>query len=230
MKSETLVLDPAEFAARAADRIAREILDVASAPGTLSLAVSGGNTPAPINRRLARRADLPWNRIDLYFADERGVPPDHPQSNYRMTRESLLDHLAVPPHAVHRMEAEREDGESAAADYARLLPDRFDLLILGLGDDGHIVSLFPGQTDPDDPRRVFPVTAPKPPSRRMTIGPSVVRAAVRRIVLVQGESKSSAVAMACEGPWHPSAWPGQLAREALWILDRAAANGLRTKD
>jgi len=141
-----------------------------------------------------------------------------------MVRESLLDHLPVPPHAVHRMEAEREDGELAAADYARLLPDRFDLLILGLGEDGHIASLFPHQTDPDDPRRVLPVIAPKLPPRRMTIGPRVVLAAARRIVLVQGESKANPVATAYEGPWNPSACPGQLAREALWILDRPAAS------
>jgi 6-phosphogluconolactonase len=229
MKSEFLILDPAEFAARAADRIAGEILALDEAPGTLSLAVSGGNTPVPVNRILARRADLPWNRIDLYFADERGVPPEDPESNYRMVRQSLLDHLPVPPHVVHRMETEREDGERAAADYAGLLPDRLDLLILGLGEDGHIASLFPHQFDRDDPRRVFPVIAPKPPARRMTIGPGVVRAAVRRIVLAQGESKAGSVALACEGAWNPSACPGQLARDSLWILDRSAAKGLRTQ-
>lgn len=224
---ELLILSSDDFAAKAADRIAREILELASSGPVLTLALSGGNTPGPVNRILAQRTDLPWNRIDVYFADERAVPPDHPESNYRMVRESLLDHLPVPPHAVHRMDAEREDVDRAAAEYARLLPDQLDLLLLGLGEDGHIASLFPNQTDSDDPRRVFPVIAPKPPPLRLTIGPRVVRAAAtRRIVLVQGKSKARAVATACEGSWNPADCPGQLAREALWILDQPAAGRL----
>ncbi|MEP7326175.1 MAG: 6-phosphogluconolactonase [Gemmatimonadota bacterium] len=224
---EYLILSPDDFASHAADRIAREILDLGGSRAALSLALSGGNTPGPVNRALARRSDIPWGRIDLYFADERAVPLNAPESNYRMVRESLLDHLPAPLHAVHRMEAEREEVAQAAADYAALLPDQLDLLLLGLGEDGHTASLFPIQTDPDDPRRVFSVVAPKPPPLRMTIGPRLVQAAgTRRIVLVQGGSKASAVAMACEGPWNPSACPGQLARDGLWILDQPAAREL----
>jgi len=224
---EFLILAPDDFASNAADRIAREILDVSPAGPTLSLGLSGGNTPGPVNRLLAQRADLPWSRIDVYFADERAVPPEHPDSNYRMVRETLLDRLPMPPHAVHRMAAEREDMDPAAAEYARLLPDHLDLLLLGLGEDGHIASLFPNQTHSDDPRRVFSVIAPKPPPLRMTIGPRVVRApATRRIVLAQGKSKAEAVATACQGPWNPADCPGQLAREALWILDDSAASRL----
>jgi 6-phosphogluconolactonase len=224
---EFLILAPDDFAPRAADRVAREILNLAPTCPILSLGLSGGNTPGPVNRLLAQRADVPWSRIEVYFADERAVPPDHPESNYRMVRESLLDRLPVPPHAVHRMAAEREDMDPAAAEYACLLPDHLDLLLLGLGEDGHIASLFPHQTDSDDPRRVFSVIAPKPPPLRMTIGPRVVRApATRRIVLAQGKAKANAVATACEGPWNPTDCPGQLAREALWILDHPAASRL----
>lgn len=226
---EFLILTPDDFASGAADRIAREILDLAPSRPTLSVALSGGNTPGPVNRLLAGRGDLPWGGMEVYFADERAVPPDHPESNYRMARESLLDRLPAPPRAVHRMEAEREDREAAAAEYARLLPDQFDLLLLGLGEDGHVASLFPHQADPDDTRRVFPVIAPKPPPRRMTIGPSLVRAALtRRIVLVQGKAKASAVATACQGAWNPAVCPGQLTREAVWILDQAAASRLES--
>ncbi|HEV8124923.1 MAG TPA: 6-phosphogluconolactonase [Gemmatimonadales bacterium] len=227
MTMELLILSTDDFASLAADRIAREIADLAQSRKLLSLALSGGNTPGPVNRILAERADLPWDRVVVYFADERAVPPDHPESNYRMVRESLLDRLPVPPRAVHRMEAERENLDAAAAEYARLLPERLDLLLLGLGEDGHIASLFPQQTDAEDSRRVFPVMAPKPPPLRMTIGPRVVRAdRTRRLMLVQGKAKANAVATACEGPWNPADCPGQLAREALWILDRPAASRL----
>lgn len=224
---ESLILPAESFTSQAAERIAVEIKKLGHTTGILTLALSGGTTPRPVNRILAERRDLPWDRMDLFFADERAVPPDDPESNYRMVRESLLDHLPLPPHMVHRIETTHGDLDRAALDYAAVLPPRLDLLLLGLGEDGHIASLFPGQTDPDDPRPVFPVNAPKPPPKRITIGPVVIRGARRRIVLARGEAKAAAVALACEGPWNPSACPGQLAREALWILDGPAAGRLR---
>src|SRR5215831_5336093 len=132
------------------------------ARGRFDMALNGGNTPRPVYEALAQKR-LPWPQMHFWFGDERCVPPDHPDSNYRMAHEALLAHV---PAVVHRMEAERADREAAAAEYAAALPEVLDLIHLGMGEDLHTASLFPGRVSPPG-KRVFHVTeSPKPPPDR----------------------------------------------------------------
>ena len=179
MAPELVVLDPASFGSLAARRMAAEIRRVLRSRDHCSLALSGGETPRPVYRGLA--AELPeresWSRVEIYFADERCVPPGDPASNYRLARETLLDLLPAAPARVHRIEGERSDRDAAARAYEALLPERLDLVVLGLGADGHIASLFPRSPSlAESLRRVLAVTAPKPPPERLTVTPPVIRA------------------------------------------------------
>ena len=122
------------------------------------------------------------------------------------------------------MEAERPDREAAARDYERSLPARLDVLVLGIGPDGHTASLFPGSAALDErQRRVVPVTGAKAPAERLTITPPVIEAARQVAVIASGEDKAAMVARAIEGPLAPKAVPAQLARRGFWFLDEAAA-------
>lgn len=194
------------------------------APGpTVSLALTGGSTPRPVYRRLAGLPGIPWERVRVFFGDERRVPPDHPESNYGLARYELLSRIPVPEDAVHRMEGEGEPSE-AAARYAARLPDPVDVLLLGVGADGHVASLFPGAAELEEASaRVVPSRSPDPPRGRLTITPPVIRSARRIVVLVAGERKAEAVRRALEGEWAPRDCPAQLARHGAWLLDRAAA-------
>lgn len=222
-----IVVAPEEFAGTAADQIARSLQAAALERERIGLALSGGTGPRPVYEALARIPGLPWGRVEIFFADERAVPPEHAESNFRLVKESLLERLPAPPAAVHRMEGERPHVAGAAADYERLLPPRLDVLVLGIGADGHTASLFP--QDPavnEDRRRVLAVRAPVPPEGRITVTPPVIRAARTRLVLVAGESKARAVARACAGPYDLLSCPAQLARNATWIVDEPAASRL----
>ncbi len=229
--SDVLVTQPEHFAAAAADLLTEALRTLGlDKPGEalVSLALSGGSTPGPVYERLARAPGVPWSRVGIYFADERAVPPDDARSNYRLVRESLLDLLSEPAGAVHRMEAELPDLEEAAARYERLLPDPIDALVLGVGEDGHTASLFPGSTHlKEGPRRIAVARSPLTPRRRMTITPRVIRTAGRVFVLVRGAAKAKVVALALSGPADPNACPARLARGGLWILDTKAAGSLR---
>jgi 6-phosphogluconolactonase len=173
---------------------------------------------------LAAGSGIDWSEVEVYFGDERAVPPDHADSNYRMVHEALLSRVPVPPGQVHRMEAERDDREAAALEYERLLPPRLDVLFLGMGHDGHTASLFPGSAALDErQRRVVAVIGPKPPAGRLTITPPVIAAARSVAVLAIGDDKAATVARALEGPPDPQAVPVQLARRGVWFLDHAAA-------
>jgi 6-phosphogluconolactonase len=221
--SERLVIAPTErFAQVAADRIAQAI-NAAARGGRAHVALAGGNTPRAVYRELSQLR-LPWDRVEIYFGDERAVPPSDPQSNYRMACETLLGAVPIPPSQVHRITAERADLDAAADDYAALLPDRLDLIVLGIGADGHTASLFPGSPALHErARKVVAVDAPKPPHRRLTMTPPVIESAQVLIVLAEGEAKAAAVARALSAIDEISQCPAQLAREGIWIVDRAAA-------
>jgi 6-phosphogluconolactonase len=223
------VADAAELAETAAGWIATA-LGEAAASGSVTMALAGGGTPQPVYRRLAEprlAGQVPWERLEVYFGDERAVPPDHPESNYRMAFESLLGRVPVERERVHRMEAEQRDLETAARAYAALLPVSLDLLLLGVGADGHIASLFPYAPALTERRRkVLAVTGGEPLIQRLTVTPLVIEAARRVLVLVAGSDKAGAVAQALEGPHHPALTPAQLARQGTWIMDRAAAGRL----
>lgn len=214
--------DPVEAAAL---WIARRLRLALAQRGGASVALAGGSTPAAVYARL-KEVDLDWGAVAFYFGDERCVPPDHPDSNYSMAEQALLAALRTYEPRVHRMEGEDPDAEAAAERYARLLPPALDLLLLGMGEDGHTASLFPHSPALEESRLVVPVVGPKPPPRRLTITPPVIRAARSKLVLVRGADKARMVALALEGPFDPRERPVQHAQDATWLLDAAAAERL----
>jgi 6-phosphogluconolactonase len=219
-----VVSEPAELARSAAEWLGFEVAKAITVRGWCAVGLAGGRTPGPVYRELASESSVDWQQVDVFFGDERAVPPDHPDSNYRMVNLALLSRVPIPPDQIHRMEAERPDREAVAREYERALPLRLDVLVLGMGPDGHTASLFPGSPALDERRRlVVPVHGPKPPAERLTITPPVIEAARRVAVIATGEDKMAMVARAIEGPFAPKAVPVQLARRGVWFLDRAAA-------
>jgi 6-phosphogluconolactonase len=228
MVHQRIVAENAATLARlAAEWLADEVRLSATLRGTCALCLAGGGTPRPAYEALAEpplRDTIPWDRVQVFFGDERAVPPDHADSNFRMVKEALLARVDIPARNVHRMEAEAEDAAAAADRYAALLPAALDVLVLGIGPDGHTASLFPGSPAlREQERRVVPARAPKPPERRLTITPPVIAAARRVLVLAAGADKAEAVARALKGGAGPGDVPARLARDGVWFLDRAAA-------
>jgi 6-phosphogluconolactonase len=218
-----------EFVNAAAAWIADTIAAVLAGRERCSLALAGGNTPRAIYEELADRyVNVPWKLLDIFFGDERCVPPDDPASNYNMAREALLGRVPIEPERVHRMRGESRDRNAAALDYERELPASLDILLLGMGADGHTASLFPGAPQLlERERNVVPSTSPSPPAERLTITAPVIERARHVGVIVAGRSKSQAVARALEGVFDTEAVPAQLALRGSWILDGDAAALLR---
>ena len=219
--------DAAAMARLAAEWLAGEIRVAVTLRGACALALSGGATPRPAYEALAEgplEDPVPWDRVHVFFGDERAVPPDHPDSNFRMASEALLRRVSVRAGNVHRMEAEAADADAAADRYARLLPEALDVLVLGVGADGHTASLFPGSPALHErSRRVVPARAPKPPERRLTLTPPVIAAARRILVLAAGADKAEPVARALKAAVTPDEVPARLARDGVWFLDQSAA-------
>jgi 6-phosphogluconolactonase len=212
-----------------ADRIGGAIM----ARGECTLALCGGSTPVPIFESLIG-AQVRWHDVAIYFGDERAVPPDDVASNFRMARQALLDHVPVRRDRIHRMKADAPDRDGAARDYERLLPLQLDLLLLGVGPDGHTASLFPGSPALSATvRRVLAVASPPPPVQpqvdRMTITPAAIEAAREIVVMVAGADKAAVLARILDGPVQPTVLPAQLARRGAWILDQAAAGQLQRR-
>lgn len=210
--------------------------------GFFSVALAGGTTPKAAYALLAqepRSRDVDWQRVFAYFSDERCVPPDDPQSNYKTAHDALLSKVSIPTGNVHRMRGEDSPAAAASA-YARLLrgefgdPPRFDLVMLGMGPDGHTASLFPG-TDPltDDGALVRAPFVDQVHAFRLTITPRVINAARCVTIATEGVEKASALARVREGARDPAALPIQIVAPSdgrlLWLVDRAAASALRAK-
>jgi 6-phosphogluconolactonase len=212
--------DPAEVGA---DWVAARLGETIMQRGEASLAISGGSSPRKLHAALARRP-VAWAHVDLFFVDERGVPPEHPDSNFGAANEDLLRHIAL--RNLWRMEAERRDREAAAREYAARLPEAIDVMVLGVGDDGHTASLFPGRDWSGGPR-AFITRSPKPPHERMTLSPETIAGAGARLVLVTGAGKAEIVRVAHEEPADPVRHPMFMIGEATWLLDWAAASRLR---
>jgi 6-phosphogluconolactonase len=225
-----VVSEPAELARPAAEWLSLEVTRAIAERGSCALGLAVGRTPEPVYRELASGSTIEWQQVHVFFGDERAVPPSHPDSNYRTVYLALLSRVPIPPHQVHRMEAERADREVAAREYERALPARLDVLLLGMGPDGHTASLFPGSAALDERQRlVVPVSGAKPPAERLTITPPVIEAARKVAVIATGDEKAAMVARAVEGPLAPKAVPAQLARRGVWFLDRAAAARLTVR-
>jgi len=237
----TVLPSPAALADAAADRIVASARNAIRRRGRFVLALSGGSTPPLVYPLLASspRIDLvDWSRVEFFWGDERGVPADHPDSNFGSARRLLLDQLpGVRLEAVHRMPADAADPEAAAARHEaelgrvlRVRPGstrrpRFDLVWLGMGPDGHTASLFPGASSLTERRRwVIPTTAPKASvvARRMTFTLGLINAARAVLFVVNGADKAEAVRAVRSGS---SELPAACvrARSTVWLLDAAAA-------
>lgn len=233
---------PDELTRAAAAETARAAERAVAARGRFTLALSGGSTPRALYRLLASdlyRERLPWSAIHLFWGDERHVPPAHTDSNFRMAREALIDHVPVPPGNVHRIPAEDPDARRAAATYESelrsffgLAPGEqpvFDLLLLGLGVEGHTASLFPGSPALKEKDHV--VAAPWVESQRafrITLTPPALNHARQALFLVSGEDKADALRAVIEGEREPARYPAQVvAGDRLWMVDREAASRLK---
>ena len=200
-----------------------------------SVALSGGSTPLPLYRRLAESVEgdqLDWEKIHFFWGDERAVEPDHPDSNYGEAFQTLLKPRGVPLTNIHRVEGELMP-EIAAQKYEQdllgwfgVIPPRFDLILLGLGNDGHTASLFPGTKLPED-AWVNAVHVPELESWRITVTPQLINAACRVLFLVVGAEKARALKEVLNGPYQPETYPAQLVQpengELIWLIDRDAA-------
>ncbi|MHB9132227.1 MAG: 6-phosphogluconolactonase [Armatimonadota bacterium] len=197
--------------------------------GSFTFALSGGDTPAATYRLLAEspaRQQMPWSQTQFFWGDERCVPPDDPRSNYGMVYRTLLSYIDVDPSQVHRIKGEDPSPPDAAAEYAEELPDHFDLLLLGIGTDGHTASLFPGSAAlTEHERRVVTTTAPNG-EQRISITPPVILSARHILLLAAGAEKAAAISRALTGPLDIATTPAQLARCGTWILDYTAAADL----
>jgi 6-phosphogluconolactonase len=238
-----VVDNPAGLASRAARRFVTLARQAIGERGRFSVALSGGSTPRAMYRLLAQaplKEQVDWQNVHLFLGDERFVPPDDPASSLRMARETLLDHVPVPAENIYAVPTEGLTPEAAAQRYARTLlgffaphSPRFDLILLGMGPDGHTASLFPGQpavTSPGD-RLVLAVHgAPKPPPMRITMTYELINQAMNVVFLVTGSDKARAVASVLAGEADPVRYPAAGVRPAngrvQWLLDHAAAENL----
>ena len=216
-----IIVDPDVFTATAATFIGRRIAALTQVRSG-SIAVSGGSTPGPIYRQLALHKDIDWSRIDVFFTDERVVPYDDPASNYRLARENLLDRVPIPEEQIHPMPVESRHQDAAARAYGDTLPNKIDILILGIGQDGHTASLFPHSPALKSEQPIARTRAPLPPYERLSITPMVIAAARLRVVLVRGPEKGPALKQALLRNTSWEEWPARMARKGVWILGRDA--------
>lgn len=196
------------------------------------LALAGGSTPRATYERLAApdlAREIDWNRVSVFFGDERMVPPDDASSNYRMACEALLSRVSIPTRNVHRIEGELP-AESAARRYAEAIGESpLDLVLLGMGDDGHVASLFPGSAELDADAKAMPSRAPVAPHGRVTLGLGVINAARVVALLVTGAGKAPRVRDVFTErrggyPTLPAARVTPKSGGLHWFLDDAAAS------
>lgn len=226
----------------AADELAVIAREAITARGTCHVALSGGSTPKRLFQVLAARGReaLPWDEIALWWGDERTVAPDHADSNYRMARETLIEPLRLA--RVHRIHAERDPAEAAAAYEAELRaalgdPPGLDLVWLGMGPDGHTASLFPHSPALGEHARLVvanPVDSPlaKGPTTRVTLTARAIGLARHVRFLVAGEDKAATLAAVLAGPHLPAVYPSQLisSPDLAWLVDARAASRLHPSD
>jgi 6-phosphogluconolactonase len=224
-----------ELAGAAAERIVLAGERAIADHNAFSLVLSGGSTPEKLYRLLADkrfRNRIDWSKVEIYFGDERCVPPEHADSNYRMANEALLSKVPLQLFNIHRMRGEI-DPKEAAIEYGRMLKARFgiggaDLTLLGMGDDGHTASLYPGtEALQEKEHRCMPNYVEKLKSWRITLTAPFLNKSAEVLILVAGANKAARVAEILEGPVEPERLPTQLIRptsgELIWMLDAAAA-------
>lgn len=227
-----------DLARASAKRFVSKSVEAVAQKGLFTVALSGGSTPKTLYQLLANpnepfRAEVPWARIHFFWSDERHVPPDHPDSNYRMAYDAMLSHVPVLKDNVHRVTSENPNAAGAAESYEDTLfkfapesPPRLDLVLLGLGIDGHTASIFPGSEVLHETKRL--VAAPwveKLNTYRITMTLPLLNSGASVLFLVSGADKAEIVSKVLQGP---NKYPAQSVRptngELLWMLDKGAAS------
>ena len=243
--------DEVQLAELAAERVTQLIVETVARRGRAFVSLAGGNTPRRLYSNLADarqpwRDRVPWGQVHLFWGDERHVPPNHPDSNYGMAKAALLDQAPIPHDHIHRIPSELPDAHDAADAYERTLAGAasatpspsvasafrrkdyfFDLMLLGLGEDAHIASLFPDSEllERENTRRVAAVWAPHLSAWRITLTPEAILDSQSIVVLATGDRKANAVHAALNKPSDVRRYPAQLLRTAddrvVWFLDRS---------
>lgn len=232
----------------AAAEFVRAAQEAAQSNGTFNVVLSGGSTPRALYSRLATdpglRAQVPWEKINFFWGDERHVSPDHPDSNFRMVNEAMISRVPVTAAQIWRIKGELADAKEAAGEYEQRLREcfhladgvapRFDLVLLGMGSDGHTASLFPGTKALDETQRLVVANwVGKFYAERITLTAPVLNNAALVLFLVRGEDKAPALKAVLEGPSEPAQLPAQLIRPSkgtlTWLVDSSAARLLSTK-
>jgi 6-phosphogluconolactonase len=227
--------NPDALAGAAAERITDTLIRILRRKQLATLVLTGGHTPKPIYELLGTNpysARIDWERIHFFWGDERCVPPENPESNFGMAYEALISKIRAPQENVHRMRGEL-DPEEAATLYEQEILDffqvtsvpSFDLLLLGMGEDGHTASLFPG-THWDEKKVVVANHVPQSGAKRISMTPLVLNAAGKTIFLVSGFSKANALACVLENPAcdYPAARIHSGRGNLVWMVDNSAAS------
>jgi 6-phosphogluconolactonase len=237
--------DAAAIARRAAERIIESAAAAVKERGVFTISLAGGSTPKTLYTLLATdpafKSKMPWDKTQFFFGDERHVPPDDSESNFRMANESMLSKLSLKPEQVLRIKAEYDDAEKAAKEYEQTLRSsfklsdgqlpRFDVLLLGMGDEGHTLSLFPGtKALHDNGRLVMTNWVGKFFTTRITTTAPVASNSALVIFMITKADKALALKAVLEGPYEPEQLPSQLIQpkngKLLWLLDTTAASKL----
>jgi 6-phosphogluconolactonase len=245
-----ILADGAAIARRAANEFVQAAAEAVRDHGAFSVALAGGSTPKALYSLLATdpslRAQVPWEKLRLFFGDERHVGPDHPDSNFRMATEAMISKSPLDPEQVTRIKGEYPDADQAALEYEKALREyfklkdgeypRFDLLFAGIGNEGHTLSLFPGtKALHADDRIAVGNWVGKLYTERITLTAPAASNAARIIFMVTGADKALALKAVLEGPFEPEQLPAQLLQpkngKLLWLVDAAAgsmlASGIR---
>lgn len=236
--------DPQELAERAAARIAGAARRAVAERGRFTLGLSGGDTPGPTYSRLAEqhRDDVPWQAVHVFWGDERCIPLERPDNHFTMATRLMLSQLPIPPESIHRIYAEAVDPSAAADEYEAELrrcfrtdgygPPAFDLLLLGMGEDGHVASMYPGSAGlKEDHRWVVDHYVLKRGERlrRLSLTMPVLTAAREVMILVSGDHKAEALAGVLSGEADvPARWINSQAARVVWMVTADAAVQLRT--
>jgi 6-phosphogluconolactonase len=232
---------PQDLFQAAADEVIRAATGAVAERGRFTIALSGGSTPKSMYTLIAANASatLPWDQMFFFWGDERHVPPDNPDSNYLMAKEALLSKVAIPPANVFRVPTENPDAAAAAADYEQTLRKffalapgefpRFDLILLGLGPDGHTASLFPETAALQEKTRLVVANwVEKLKTSRITLTLPVLNASRCVEFLVSGTEKAAVLHEVLEGDAPAEKYPSKLVRPSegklIWFIDRAAAS------
>jgi 6-phosphogluconolactonase len=243
MKEIVVCSDAEELNRRTAEQFVKLATKSVAATGRFTVALSGGSTPRAFYSLLASQTFqplVPWSKVYFFWGDERCVAPDHPESNYGMARVMMLEKVPVPKENVYRVPTEKGNAQRIAAEYERILrtffgfnegqQPRFDLILLGMGEDGHTASLFPGTAALKETGTVTSNDIQKLGTHRVTLTIPAINQAAHVVFLVSGSSKSSVLKEVLEGQDQPTRLPSQSIQpvegKLLFLVDRAAASEL----